>query len=420
MSLRFPVALLLAASAPVFSQTETTTTGSDAVQEVIVTGSRIPQPNLTSTSPIQVTTSQEIRQQGYTDISDLMKTLPQNALNAGTDFSNTSNPLLNGGGVTNVDLRGLGPQRTLVLVDGRRLGPGDPNTVIKNAGADLDQIPVALVDRVEVVTGGASAVYGSDAIGGVVNFIMKKNFQGLQLDGQLGVAQHDNHNTAMQNLARAGGITPDTANVHDGQSKNFSLLAGSSIAEGKGNVTAYLEYRHALPVLGASRDFAACQLAASGNQPNACGGSANSNYFRPNGGSVYSVVGDQLLPSPQPGSSPPAIFNSNRYLNLSREDERYNAGFMAHVDYSKAFKPYFNFSFMECRDDIQRLVSSRESDDARTGAAHIRLRGSVRTQLQHDDQSAVAAQHAGQLGDAFPGHSIGAVALHWQGRPGQQ
>jgi outer membrane receptor protein involved in Fe transport len=347
MSLRFPVALLLAASAPVFSQTETTTTGSDAVQEVIVTGSRIPQPNLTSTSPIQVTTSQEIRQQGYTDISDLMKTLPQNALNAGTDFSNTSNPLLNGGGVTNVDLRGLGPQRTLVLVDGRRLGPGDPNTVIKNAGADLDQIPVALVDRVEVVTGGASAVYGSDAIGGVVNFIMKKNFQGLQLDGQLGVAQHDNHNTAMQNLARAGGITPDTANVHDGQSKNFSLLAGSSLAEGKGNVTAYLEYRHALPVLGASRDFAACQLAASGNQPNACGGSANSNYFRPNGGSVYSVVGDQLLPSPQPGSSPPAIFNSNPYLNLSREDERYNAGFMAHVDYSKAFKPYFNFSFME-------------------------------------------------------------------------
>jgi len=352
---RIAAAVFIAATAPVFAQTQTpTTTAPDGLQEVIVTGSRIPQPNLTSTSPIQVSTSQEIRQQGATDISDLLNTLPQNSLNAGNDFSNTSNPLLNGGGVSTVDLRGLGPQRTLVLIDGRRLGPGDANTEISNPGADLDQIPVALVDRVEVVTGGASAVYGSDAIAGVVNFIMKKNFQGIQLDGQLGVDQHDNHNTAMQTRARAAGFAPDTSNVHDGQSKNFSLLGGSSIAEGKGNVTAYLEYRHALPVLGSARDFTACQLVAGASTaaPNVCGGSSNSNYFRSNG-TVYSVVGDQLLPSPQPGSSPPALFNSNPYISLSREDERYNAGFMAHIDYSGAFKPYFNFSFMEDKSSSQ-------------------------------------------------------------------
>jgi iron complex outermembrane recepter protein len=337
MRIRLLTSLILAISVPAYAEQQ-------IIEEVVVTGSRIPQPNLTSTSPIQVTTSQEIRQQGFTDISDLLRTLPQNALNGANDFSNNSNPLFGGGGVTNVDLRGLGPQRTLVLVDGRRLGPGDPNTEIVNPGPDLDQIPVALVERVEVVTGGASAVYGSDAIAGVVNFIMKKNFQGIQLDGQWGVNQHDNHNTALQELARAQGISPDTSNVHDGQSKNFSLIAGTDLADGKGNLTAYLEYRHAAPVLGGSRDFTACQLSATAG-PNVCSGSANSNYFRVND-TVYSVVGNQLLPQ-QAGSSPPAVFNSNPYLNLAREDERYNAGFMAHVEYSKWLKPYFNFSFME-------------------------------------------------------------------------
>src|SRR5207253_1599934 len=81
-----------------------------------------------------------------------------------------------------VDLRGLGPQRTLVLVNGRRLGPGDANTGNPNPGADVNQIPAALIERIEVVTGGASATYGSDAVGGVVNFIMKKDFQGIQFD----------------------------------------------------------------------------------------------------------------------------------------------------------------------------------------------------------------------------------------------
>ena len=83
------------------------------------------------------------------------------------------------------DLRGLGPNRTLVLVDGRRLGQGSPYTFIQQPAPDLDQIPAGLVERVEVVTGGASAAYGSDAIAGVVNFIMKKNFEGLQINGQL-------------------------------------------------------------------------------------------------------------------------------------------------------------------------------------------------------------------------------------------
>ncbi len=177
--------LLLLAGPLIAAEPAAPETATAPIEEVIITGSRIPQPNLTSTSPIQVVTSQEIRQQGYTDISTLMNTLPQNFQGAATDFSNNTNPLTAAGGVTTADLRGLGPQRTLVLVDGRRLGPGDPNTLNPNPAPDLDQIPVSLVERVDIVTGGASAVYGSDAIAGVVNFIMTKNFQGIQIEGQL-------------------------------------------------------------------------------------------------------------------------------------------------------------------------------------------------------------------------------------------
>jgi iron complex outermembrane receptor protein len=82
-----------------------------------------------------------------------------------------------------------------VLVNGRRLGVGDPNTGNPNSAPDLDQIPAVLIDRVEVVTGGASAVYGSDAIAGVVNFILKRNFQGIQLDAQYGLDQHSQQDT---------------------------------------------------------------------------------------------------------------------------------------------------------------------------------------------------------------------------------
>src|SRR5882724_4739724 len=349
--LSLSAALALLPAAPLLAQTQVAANEpAPPIEEVIVTGSRIPQPNLTSTSPTQVITSQEIRQQGYTDAIDLLNTLPQNFQGAATDFSNNTNPLISAGGLTTADLRGLGPQRTLVLVDGRRLGPGDPNTLNPNPAPDLDQIPVALIERVDVVTGGASAVYGSDAIAGVVNFIMKKNFEGVQIDGQLGVTQHSNHNKYMQNLATAGGFATDTGSVHDGQSKNFSILAGTNVADGKGNVTAYLEYRHALPVFARTRDFAACELAnaadADGNLlPNHCIGTPNSNHFGV-GNDVFSVVGNQLLPFPQAGSSPPPFFNSNQYIILSREDERYNAGFMAHIEVNSHVRPYIHFRFI--------------------------------------------------------------------------
>src|SRR6202140_4911774 len=179
-------------------------TSAEPLQEIIVTGSRIAAPNEVSTSPIQVLSSKYIETSGKTDISDLITQLPQNFNNSlGQDLGNGTSGLTNAGGVSTADLRGLGPNRTLVLVDGRRLGQGSPNTAIASPAPDLDQIPAGLVERVEVVTGGASAAYGSGAIAGVVNFILKKNFQGFQVDGEYGGYLHDNGDTGVQALVRA-------------------------------------------------------------------------------------------------------------------------------------------------------------------------------------------------------------------------
>ena len=198
---------LLAQATPPAAQrlpaSSASTAPTEALQEIIVTGSRIAAPNEVSTSPIQVVTAKDIQVYGKTDISDLINLLPQNFNNdLGQDLGNGSSGLTTAGGVATADLRGLGPGRTLVLIDGRRLGVGSPNTAISQPAPDLDQIPAGLVQRVELVTGGASAAYGSDAIAGVVNFIMKRDFQGFQLDGQYGENYHNNHATYAQSLAR--------------------------------------------------------------------------------------------------------------------------------------------------------------------------------------------------------------------------
>jgi iron complex outermembrane recepter protein len=363
------VAFLALATGSVFAAEQATgpastaTDQTETVQEVVITGSRIAQPNLNGASPIQVVSSQEILQSGTTDISSLMNRLPQNFQNSAADFSATTNPLTSAGGLSTADLRGLGPQRTLVLVDGRRLGVGDASTLNPNPAPDLDQIPAPLVERIDVVTGGASAVYGSDAIAGVVNFVMKRNFQGLQIDGQYGIDQHSNHDTQMQSLETAAGFNAPSGSTWDGQSRELSVIAGTNFEGNKGNVTGYFVYLDADPVSQGSRDFSGCLLHVQ-TSSNAhiidtpfCDGSANSNYyspsFNPNPNAIYSVVGSQLLPWPQAGSVPPALFNSSPYQYLSRGDTRYTAGFMAHYDINEYVKPYAQFNYMNDRSDTQ-------------------------------------------------------------------
>jgi outer membrane receptor protein involved in Fe transport len=326
-----------------------------ATQEVVVTGTRIVAPNMTSTSPIQVVGSQAIQATGQTDISNVINQLPQIFNNdLGQDLGNRTSGLTTAGGVSTADLRGLGPNRTLVLIDGRRLGQGSPYTAIQSPAPDLDQIPLFMVDRVDVYTGGASAVYGSDAIAGVVNFILKKNFQGIQLDAQVGGNWHDNHNTYAQAANRDFGINPLTGTSWDGQSQNVGAIMGTNFADDRGNITAWFEYYHQNPVASGDRDFGQCQLAANSNNPAGiidsavCSGSSNSNFFRVVGTTpIYSVSGNSFVPLGSVPTTPPASFNSQPYIYMQRQDRRYLAGFNAHWDMYDWIKPYAQFTFMD-------------------------------------------------------------------------
>jgi iron complex outermembrane receptor protein len=385
-ALALPFLTAVASLAP--AQQQPPAAPAEELQEIIVTGSRIAAPNLKSSSPIQVVTAAEIKVTGKSDISDIINQLPQNFNNdLGQDLGNRTSGLITAGGVATADLRGLGPNRTLVLVDGRRLGQGSPYTFIQSPAPDLDQIPTFMVERVEVVTGGASAAYGSDAIAGVVNFIMKKNFQGLQIDGQFGENWHENHNTFAQNANRDFGSTPLTGTVKDGRNKTFSLMMGTNFAEGQGNVTGYLSYLHMDPVASGDRDFGACQLGANQDANNnvigaVCGGSANSNYFQLNGtvvngvftknvGPAYSVLGTSFIPFGSAATNPPAAFNSQPYIFMQREDDRYQAGFMAHYDLNEYVKPYVEFAFMNDRTHQAvapaALFRDQNSNDTYTG-----------------------------------------------------
>ncbi len=354
--------LLLAAaialpSMPIFAQQAPAPTPEPALQEIVITGSRIAAPNAVSASPIQAITAADIQVSGKTDISDILYQLPQLLNNdLGQDFSNRTSGLTTPGGITTADLRGLGPNRTLVLVDGRRLGQGSPQTTIASPAPDLDQIPASLIERVEVLTGGASSTYGSDAIAGVVNFIMKKNFEGVQVDGQLGENWHDNRNNYMKKPLTDAGYTPLSGNKFDGKNKTFDIVAGTNFAEGAGNITAYLTYMHYDPVASADRDYGQCQLTevtdANGNVTGSrCFGSSNSNRFTPlsgpNANTRFAVLGNSFVPwGGTTPTTPPALYNSQPFIYMQREDDRYLAGFMAHDDLASYAKPYMEFSFM--------------------------------------------------------------------------
>jgi iron complex outermembrane recepter protein len=338
---------------------------------VVVTGSRIPVPaNITATSPLVVVTAQDILLTGYTDTGDVISALPQ-MITTGIDSNHYG---VTGWGTATADLRGLGPQRTVVLVNGKRLGIGDPNTGNLNPAPDLDQIPLPMVERVDVVTGGASATYGSDAVAGVVNFILKDHVQGVQIDAQYGFAQHAQHNYYLQGVEAANGIAPPTGTTIGGATRDVSVIAGTGFHDGAGHVTGYFVYHSQDPLYGSDRDFSVCPAvsanAVTGVPDQAgvmCRGNLNSNLFVPNAGDGhwYSVVGNQFdqwpadhpVPLPRFNSVPPPRFNQVADQSLQMQHTRYQAGLLAHMDLSRAARPYFEFSFMDDR-SAQQLAPS--------------------------------------------------------------
>ncbi len=200
--------LISAALAPAYAQTTAAPVAKDAFEEIVVTGSRIARPDLQAASPVSVLKAEALKQSNTVTVEQLLTSNPQFVAN-GTSASN--NP---GDGSATVDLRGLGSNRTLVLIDGKR----GPNYDTKGT-VDVNIIPTALIKRIEVLTGGASAVYGSDAISGVVNFILDDEFKGARADASMQISRYGDGKTWDASL---------TGGFDIGERGNFVVSAGYS------------------------------------------------------------------------------------------------------------------------------------------------------------------------------------------------
>ena len=220
---RNPVQQVARAQAQGGQQRQSQAEGDDPqIEEIVVTGSRIARDRQFTPTPLSVVDRSDFDLSGTVNAEDLLNTLPQ-FVPAGTASSN-----IPGNGVATLDLRGLGPSRTLTLVNGRRWLFFDATQI-----TDINTIPSALVERVEVVTGGSSAVYGSDAIAGVVNFILRDDFEGIELQ------------TQQTFDSRTDGLTSD-----------FNLTAGGNFADKRGNAVVSVNYLKREPIRNSDRDFA--------------------------------------------------------------------------------------------------------------------------------------------------------------------
>lgn len=371
-STRFLAATALAtASVFIASAAHAQDTAAQASEEegaedaIVVTGSRIRQPNLESANPISVVTGAEIFETGGVSVGDLLNELPQLrstfSQQNGTRFLGTR-------GLNLLDLRGLGTQRTLVLVNGRRHVGSD---VLSNGvSVDTNTIPSDLIERIDVVTGGASAVYGSDAIAGVVNFILKDDYEGIQLRAQAGVAPK----------------------YGDAGNQFVSLTAGQNFgSDDRGNIAVNFEYAHSQDFYASGRhlrsqdNFVVVDADPAGS-PNGAAGGVDRLFFRDIrsatiglGGSVAVFRSGALAPCGagdgtaftcsfqfQPdgslasqtgtrvGIGPNGSFiggngtssREGRLVVLSPDLQRYSANLIAHYEISPAFVPFVEAKYV--------------------------------------------------------------------------
>ena len=305
-------------------------------QTIVVTGSRISNANLVSPSPVTTVGADQIQARGTVRVEDMLNTLPQVSPSEGAGRANEA------AGTANVDLRGLGAERTLVLVDGRRLPYGSP----VSAPADLNQVPSMLVERVEVLTGGASAVYGADAVAGVVNFILKDDYEGLMADVQVGAFQTGNNSDRLADTLRAFD-QPIPDSTMDGESIDVNLVFGLNGDNGRGNITGYFNWKKQNEVLQGDRISSACALGYS-NDAFTCGGSGTTfpgQFTSFGGGDVpfsFTLAEGGGIRDYDPSTD---TYNYAPLNHFIRPNERYSFGAMAHYDITDSIEAYGNFAF---------------------------------------------------------------------------
>jgi outer membrane receptor protein involved in Fe transport len=345
-------ALTAAGAAPALAQ--------ENLGEIVVTGSRIRSANLESTSPVTQVTAADVVTQGVTRVEDLVNQLPQAFAAQNVTVSNGAT------GTATLNLRGLGSPRTLVLIDGRRMPYG--GVTAASAAPDINQIPTSMIERVDILTGGASAVYGSDAVAGVVNFVMKKDFEGVEVSSQYNFYWHENDYGGPGEVkfrdviaGRAEGNPAQFAlpadSVTDGEGKELTLTVGVNSGDGRGNITAYATVFDSEAVLQRDRDYSACTLAAGPTDSFACGGSATNsggtftNFLPTNDPAYYALTVDSInamrdTDSLTNGQSND-LYNYGPLNYYQRPERRYSLGAMGHYEFGEHADVYTQLMYSD-------------------------------------------------------------------------
>jgi outer membrane receptor protein involved in Fe transport len=222
------VAAALASGYTAVAQAQQASQGQE-LAEITITGSRIVRRDLEAASPVVTVENKAFQESSTIAVESVLNQLPQYVPTNQTQFaaSDVFPSATNTPGVSSISLRGLGANRTLVLIDGRRAQPVNSTLII-----DTNSIPAAALESVEIITGGASAVYGADALAGVTNFKLRSNFQGIELNARSGITEEG-----------------------DGAEHSISMLLGSSLADGRGNAMLGVEWSKRQEVLASDRDY---------------------------------------------------------------------------------------------------------------------------------------------------------------------
>ena len=317
------------------------------LEEVVVTGSRLTKSNVTSSVPLVQIGAEEINSRGVARVEDVVNILPNVFVSQTAEVANGAS------GTSTLNLRGLGSQRTLVLIDGKRLPFGSPFS----SSANVDMVPARMVERVDIVTSGASAVYGSDAVAGVVNFITKKDFEGFEFDYQYSTNYNKNSNGYMENLLGEADFF-DPGSTTTGEASLMSVLMGVNSDDGRGNITLFGTYEDMEEMLGKDRDTGACTLFGSSDP--FCGGSSNFRRFNGtigNGvaGTVFQELNGELVPFT--GRSD-MYYNYGAVNHYQRPVERWNLGASGHYELTENVEAYFDTTYMNNKTAAQIAESA--------------------------------------------------------------
>ena len=373
------------------------------IEEVVVTGTRLRDPNVISSSQITTVEIEDISDRGITRVEDYLNDLPQISPGQAITASNGST------GTATVNVRNLGCGRTLVLINGQRLAPG---TTSGDNCADLNSIPTLLLERVEVLTGGASSVYGSDAVAGVVNFILDEDFEGFKASYMHSFYSHNNDNREFRDLVRSYDYQLANESVTTGETNKLAAAFGGSIFDGRGHVIGFLEKTDTSPILQGDYDISACALTRG---KSACGGSSTippgrwwdfgryeelgyANTVDPSVTGVdLKVLGDEFVP--RDGQT----FNYNPTNFFQRPDERLNAGFFGRFEINDNIEAYANVRSMQSESNAQIAYSGTFGN-----ITELPCYSALLSRQQYDT---VCGNWAGMGGDHAPDFASAAEAL---------